>query len=274
MTSSEVAIGKWTKVSREEYDTHPGLRSTDLKLLLRSGMHFKTALVAREEREQTAAMRFGTIIHQCVLEPDIYLPKLIIEPKVNKRTNEGKKILEEFHQLTSPDSIVVTPDEAEIFATITDVVRSHPVCEKIFENGCAEVSGFAECLRGVKRKIQPDWRRNDGIIVDLKTTVDASPKGFMREVINYKYAFQAAYYLETANLIEPGKYHTWLWIAVEKEPPYAVGIYQLDANSLNSSYKLIEKAVGKYLDCEQTNTWNGYDTFIQNLVLPDYSLEI
>ncbi len=264
----------WKKVSKFDYNAHPGLRSSDLKLLLRSGLHFKAAVDSKEEKEQTAAQRLGELIHGAVLEPDYFLPRFIVSPDCDKRTTAGKKEYLDFLKTLPVDGIVLTQEEFVKVKTITENVRNHITCSKIFDTGCAEISGFAIDSFGLERKIQPDWRRDDGIIVDLKTTKDASPKGFMRAVIEYKYALQAAYYLETANLIEPNKYYSWLWIAVENEPPYAVAVYQLDESSLLLTQTLMHKALNKYLSFTTNNNWEGYDHFIQSITLPAYSLEI
>lgn len=267
-------MNEWKKVSKTDYNAHPGLRSSDLKLLLRSGLHFKAAIDSKDEKDQTAPQRLGELIHGAVLEPDYFLPRFVVSPDCDKRTVAGKKEHADFLKSLPVDAICLNSEELAKVNSITENVRNHPTCSKIFDTGSAEVSGFATDDLGLIRKIQPDWRRDDGIIVDLKTTKDASPRGFQRAVIEYKYALQAAYYLETANLIEPNKYHSWLWIAVENEPPYAVAVYQLDENSLTLARQLMHKALNKYLSFTTNNLWEGYDKFIQSITLPAYSLEI
>ena len=49
--------------------------------------------------------------------------------------------------------------------------------------GLTELSFFSEDLGGIRAKCRPDWISNDkNIVIDLKTTQDASPKGFQKSI--------------------------------------------------------------------------------------------
>ena len=49
------------------------------------------------------------------------------------------------------------------------------------KEGLAELSYFWQDLYKIKGKCRPDWLSSDGnTVVDLKTTQDASPKGFQK----------------------------------------------------------------------------------------------
>jgi hypothetical protein len=63
-------------------------------------------------------------------------------------------------------------------------------------------------------------------IADVKTTEDASIEAFSKTIAQYGYAQQAAYYMDLL-----GASH-FVFIAVEKTAPYAVGVYCLDAASI------------------------------------------
>ena len=110
------------------------------------------------------------------------------------------------------------------------------------------------------------------IIVDVKTTSDASTDSFIRSAINYGYDFQAAMYFNgVAKNI--GKKPLFVFIAVEKEPPYAVNILQADELMLQRGYDLFREYIGIYHDCKVSGNWYGYLgrlNQINNLALPSY----
>ena len=54
------------------------------------------------------------------------------------------------------------------------------------------------------------------LIIDLKSTVDASPKGFQRSVANYRYHVQSSHYLDVVEMAT-GTHLKLGFIAVEKQ---------------------------------------------------------
>ena len=79
----------------------------------------------------------------------------------------------------------------------------------------------------------------------------------MRSAINYGYDFQAAMYSEGVEK-NIGQKPLFVFIAVEKEPPYAVNILQADDLLLRRGGDLFREYIGIYHDCKQTDNWYGY----------------
>ena len=78
----------------------------------------------------------------------------------------------------------------------------------------------------VKARIDYFINRDIITIVDLKTTQSASLKSFKSDIIKYGYDIQAAFYIDVVRNKFPGKAVDFLWIAVEKVPPYGFGWYR------------------------------------------------
>ena len=118
---------------------------------------------------------------------------------------------------------------------------------------------------------RPDWLLDDGsVIVDLKTTEDASPRGFQRSVAQYAYHQQAAWYLhglEQASGICPAQF---VFVAVEKKPPYAVGVYAADAEMIKAGWEAAERNLERIAECRAANHWPGYGEDIQPISLPPW----
>src|SRR5690606_3181532 len=79
---------------------------------------------------------------------------------------------------------------------IRDKVRAHPTASVLLASGYAEQTfQFIEPISGASCKFRPDWlNMQNGVIVDIKTTEDASPRGFARSVEKYRYHVQDAFY--------------------------------------------------------------------------------
>ena len=110
------------------------------------------------------------------------------------------------------------------------------------------------------------------IIVDVKSAENASVDAFTRDAIKYGYDFQAAMYSDGVSRHikqEP----LFVFIVVEKKPPYAVNIFQADELFLKRGKKLYRECLEIYHDCKVTGNWYGYlgkANQINTLALPSW----
>lgn len=188
-------------------------------------------------------------------------------------------VLEEW-QRNNSERKVLSPEAFEQIFAMRDAVMNHP-------------SAFA-ILHHVK-----------DIIGDLKTTEDASPEGFAKSIANWRYDVQHAYYMDGTRLaLEQGKcnppqegkaelsvYWTdpvtgvlcrcrpdfwrgypkhFAFIAVEKKPPYAVGVYVLDSEGVEIGRAQYQHDLRVYAECVRSGEWPGYGDKIQTISLPGW----
>jgi len=136
-----------------------------------------------------------------------------------------------------------------------------------------ENSAFCTDITGAKLKFRPDICIPDlDLIADIKTTQDASPQAFARDVVKYSYHLSAAMYAYGYELVTGRKLESFVFIVVEKNPPYAVAVYELDQASMQAGYRLYRQAIDKYNECTRTGHWPGYSDAIQSLSLPNWAL--
>lgn len=177
--------------------------------------------------------------------------------------------------------IVLTQDEWDQLHAMRDAVMAHPVASKLLTSvpGTAEQSVYwNDPITGELCRCRPDYWRNDGILVDLKTTDDASLDEFSRSVAKWRYHVQAPYYLDgCAQAIQQagldlGVPRHFLFLVVEKKPPYGVAVYQLDADSMELGRQQYRQDLDLYHRCRQAGEWPGYSDSIQEIGVPQWYL--
>ena len=148
-------------------------------------------------------------------------------------------------------------------------IKHHRHARKIMESQTAqfEISGFFEDFgTGLNRKIRADILDiESAVIADLKTCADASYDQFSKTVFNYGYHFQSAWYRYGGQMIQ-GHDFDFVFIAVEKTPPYGVNTFPMSGRAVTLGQEKIFGIMGLFADCFKDNKWPCYE---QNHYPPD-----
>lgn len=260
------------KISIEEYHAHPAVGSTDQKNMLVSPAHYLTA--RRLGSKPTPAKIFGQTTHDSLLEPELFRSKYVAGPEgLDRRTKEGKEKWESF-LIANPGKTII---DAKDFLAIDGMVRSvheHPAARKLLSSGRAEESFFwTDEASGVACKCRPDFLRDGGLLVDIKTCESASADDFSKQILNYRYYGQAAHYLDGVSAVTGQRYDKFIIVAVEKEPPYAVAVYLIDDASIEMGRSENARVLKLFAECQKNNFWPAYSDEIQSISVPKWALE-
>jgi len=256
-----------TNINNADYHADPAISASQLKEISRSPFHYWKRYVDpdRSPSEPTAAMRVGSLAHCAVLEPDELSKRYQLAP--DRRTKEGKAAVIE---MAAAGIEAVSEADMVLAVNMAIAVHGHPTAGALLQSGQAEQSfWWDDIATGLRCKCRPDWLSVDGAtIVDLKTCVDASPAGFASAVGRFSYQLQAVHYL-------CGTLATrFIFVAVEKSFPYAIGVYELDAQAMVHGAVLRHNALQILQDCKAVNSWPSYtDDGIQALQLPGWALK-
>jgi len=249
--------------SNADYHADPAVSASHLHAVAASPYHYWKRFIdpQRQPLEPTAAMRLGSLVHCAVLEPDELLQRYgVCGPR---NTKAGK---EQAAAMAASGIEAVTEADMALAQAMCAAVREHPAAASLLANGKAEQSfWWDDTTAGLRCKCRPDWY-SGATIVDLKTTTDASPSGFAKSVANFRYHVQANHYL-AGTFAE-----RFIFIAVEKTYPYAVGVYELDADAMAHGAELRRQNMQTIADCRAINEWPGYSTGIESLSLPSWAL--
>ena len=248
-------------LSNEAYHAMPAVSPSRLKVLARSPLHFYDAWLApdREVKPPTPAMQLGTALHTAVLEPELWDATVAVPPQAfDRRTKAGKELAAAF-EAEAAGRIVLSPDDADQVRRMAEAVRSHPAARFLLElPGRREASySWTDGGTGIACKCRPDWHSEDRrIVVDVKTTRDASRTEFARSIAGFDYHLQAAWNLRALEA------ETFLAIAVENVRPFAVAVYPASGAMIAAGDRRIRAALDLLGECERSGQWPGYGDLV------------
>jgi len=188
--------------------------------------------MAKIKTEPTPAMTFGTAFHSFILEPDKFSNQVAVCPKCDKRTKAGKETFSDFTS-ESAGKVVISIDEFEAIQSMRESISRHPAASRLLSEGIAERSVlWANQETKIECKARPDWITSENVVVDLKTTRDASEYGFTKSIVSFRYFQQAAMYLDALNIVSDTEYTEFVFVAIEIVIPFRVEVYSLDTEFL------------------------------------------
>ena len=254
-------------MTNAEYHSHPAVSKSDLDLIHRSPLHYQY----RKEHpiEQTPALLTGSVVHKMVLEPDGFFDEFSVLPQIDRRTKAGKEEYAAFAE-ASAGKTLISEEIYQLSVNIAESVSHHKTARSLLSGGKAETSYFWKDIRtGIECKCRPDYLRS-GFCVDFKTTQDASPSAFEKSAYNYRYYVQDYWYLHGLKMCGITDID-FVFIAVEKDPPYAVAVYYADDMMLRLGKQEAEADLELLSKCVNTGMFHGYPEDVQPLSLPKWA---
>lgn len=214
----------------------------------------------RPQRKATAAMSLGTMVHCAVLEPHEFIHRYRVGPLVSTKNVKAWK---DFVAELPPGVDAITEDENQQIAKMADSLRALPQVAAMLENGRAEVSAFwTDKDTGVECRCRPDWVSPAGkhavSLLDVKTCLDASAKGFAKSAATYQYDKQNAFYADGYAAASGLAVDDFLIAAVESVYPYAATTYRFSVMDIAVARDHYKQSLALYKECEQSGVWPGY----------------
>ena len=242
-------------------DPVPGgsLSCSGAKLLLPPGSpaRFDWARKNPGDRPRSAAMEFGTAAHREVLgvgwdyavspHGDTWKPRKAQDWAAGQR---------------AAGVVPLLPREREQITAMAAAIASHPTASLLLRGDEVwhEQSLFWEDPdTGIWRRARLDAVKLYGrvLIVDYKTSVSADPEEFAKLAGRYGYHRQDAWYrdavLHTTGDMDPG----FCFVVQEKDPPYCVAVYELEAEDVLAGAERNAAACRKYAECAAAGVWPG-----------------
>lgn len=271
--------GAFSGLTMAEYQSAPGLSKSKCDTLTRSPLDFSRMLDGTLKRTSIDALETGTTYHAGLFEkradyytqPETYGPDA---KKWNGNATECKAWL-----AAHADKAIFTLREAAAITAGIAYIAAHPLAAQILgkTGAVAEVSLFArEETNGFVIKGRADWLWVDEngcvCVADLKTTTDATTRGFSRDILARRYHVQAAFYRYILRRLGCDDFK-WFFIAFEKGPAPKCNVRQLAAQAMDEGERQLERDFALYWQCRIANHWPEFhdsEPAINFIDLPDF----
>ena len=248
------------ELSNKAYHEMPAISSSAVKTVATSSLyHWKNTTF-----NSTPAMILGSAFHAMMLEPE---KNLVHDSGLSRR---GSKAWREQEEFLTEDEILLPTFEFEQCQKMVDGCLQNKMARNLLTNKdmLAEYSFIAECPEtGLVLKCRPDGLLKEaGIVIDLKSCLDASQRGFDKSVRNYRYDLQACFYRYVLKLCG---YETtnFIFIATEKNS-YATACYELSDKYNKYAEDEMFKTLRKIKVAQDTNTFDTGWPELETLHLP------
>jgi hypothetical protein len=106
------------------------------------------------------------------------------------------------------------------------------------------------------------------MVVDLKTTVDASEGAFARSANTYRYFVQDPWYCDVIRTAIGEAPSHFVFLAIEKDWPHAIGIYFLDDEDVDRGRKTGRRDLHRIIQWRDAQDWPDYATHPKPIALP------
>lgn len=230
-----------TVASDAEYHARGEVSRTQIEDYIRDPyMFFQRHVLKAGEFKATPSMVLGTAIHERVLLGDFQTVRPI-DPEVAALTGKGSRTALAEWKDANPADAYLSQDDAMTVERVCLSIQEHPAAHRLLTHPAGEneipVAGFCPATsQAIRCKFDRIIEQEDRVVVvDLKTTTDASPRKFAWKCYDFGYHRQAAWYSELATQLT-GKPATFYIIAVETNSFARCEVYELSEGDIQSAY--------------------------------------
>lgn len=237
----------------------PSLSSSIAQILLRESAlkawHSHPKLNPNYREEFDGKFDIGTCAHAVLLEKD-HSNIVIVQAddwrtraakeKRNEARAAGKTALLERHHA----DVMAMVNAADAFLLNSDIAEQWRDADSEVTGVCNEGSVWMRCRFDRITK-------NRRVIIDYKSTEDASPETFSRQIVRMGYHIQDAFYRRVArNLGIVGP--RFVFLAQSCNAPYECSLHACDPSLQEIAEAEVERAIGLWRECVTKKEWPSY----------------
>lgn len=265
-------------MSMEDYLAADGVNSSRLKLILKTSLDYKASF--DESFEETKSTILGTAAHCLVLEPNSFKERYALEPydfgdKTKGKVTEPDSPKQKWDRFKADnkDKIVLAWDHAKVLKKLGERADKNFTLKFLLASGRAEVTGFAKDPDSqILLKARCDLLTKD-TIWDVKTTANGiDDLSIYKQIMNYKYPFQAAHHTKVFNLLLDNSIKNWGWIFIDIDSPAChIRILHCPASLFRQGVEEHENAMTLLQKATEFGLWEGYPDEITELEIPEWA---
>lgn len=243
--------------SNEEYHDGEGVSNSRLKAFRTHPRLYHAYYVEKNLKrpEPTADMQLGTAFDELItlgeFETCAAIPREVLNKDGHRKGSAWKSFAEE-----NAGKVLLKDEQLEQLHAMRDSLMRHDAARKLLGNvaGKSQISLRMTCEEtGLLLRCKLD-ALHSGVIVDLKTASSADPLKFAYACGDFGYDSQAAFYKRLAESFT-GESLRFIFVVVEKEFPFRVETYELDAEHLLDADTDLSATLASLAECYRTDKW-------------------
>lgn len=242
-----------------------------LDMIHRSPAHYRVWLDGHEE-PPTPPLIFGGAFHCSLLEPAVYSQAYGVVPDFGDCRKTENKARRDAWRARNAGRIHIDEDDDKTIQAMIRAVHAHPLAGRMIRDGEPELTvRWKDEATDIECKARGDYFvPRHRMLLDVKSSQDASPEAFRKSIADFGYHRQDAFYRAGFRAVGLDVEH-FVFVVVEKTPPHAVAVYALDADGIQRGAASIAKDLETLAECLRTKTWPGYPVEIKTLELPPWA---
>jgi len=236
---------------------------------------------ARPDEEDKPHFNIGKAAHDMLLLGDDWRAKYHVTPKGFSTTAKNKfaAAIEERDAATEAGTPVLRYQDAEVVEAVTKAIGANKDALNALSAGLPEMTlAWQDKETGVWLRARPDWLPFSVVngaavraVTDLKflAMTHCRPHGFSKALFDFGYHQSAAFYDDGIEAIYGRRATNWLFVAVEKDAPHSVSVYELPTQDVERGRVQNRAAIRIFADCLAADKWPSYTSEeIQMVGLP------
>jgi hypothetical protein len=270
--------GIYSDLSNDDYHASPGISNSGIGLILKSPKKYWYKYLSGQYDktldDENKSFIAGKALHSLTLENKTFGDFYYTLPKLDRRRTEDKLRYEECLKEANGKIILSKEDYDKTKAMMFNIMN-HPLFTNYMrKSGNIEHSIFwKDPELDVLLRSRPDYFNEDGIVIDIKTSKDASEEAFSRAINNYGYHRQGALACDGLTFKTGISFSTVILFVIETIPPYLVATYVINSESLEYGRRSYKKGAEIYKRCLEKNEWPGYSEQIIELSIPYWTIK-
>lgn len=259
------------------------------------------------EQKQTDSLRLGNAMHVMALEPELWQSQYHVLPETYfndkgvenpwKQDARMQVVQDEMMRAgyeietvkkkttfkkTARSKIILRKSEVDTVEQMAEALTRNSYALSLLKSpGYAEASIFWENENGQKLKTRPDYMRNDGLLLDIKTAKSVKPEIFFKDAFNFDYHLSAALAWEGYQALYEKEPDNYVYIAVETEGPFFIECYEVTKpmdtvttmNYLDYGKSELRRLLADIQVCTTSNVWPQYQEKIGSMKIPSWALQ-
>jgi hypothetical protein len=244
--------------SEDQYRSNPAITNSSINLFLGSERLYHDAFITGAyKRNDTASLIFGRAFHCYVLEPKEFSLRYVVWYGKRRQGKEWDQFKEDNATRT-----ILDRDDYDTITRMSSAIEENDLAAGLISECEHEVVFRHMCGGNLARQCRVDGVSHFGPIIDLKSCEGLGE--FKANFRRYGYHRQAQWYRDLVSAVD-GESHEFSFIAVEKKPPYAVGIFKMDDEYARIAEQELADAMDRLERCLTSNEWKRDEPEVQVL---------